>query len=78
MYGINEWFDKVKKAYGKLFKKSLSPIKKKPTTKKTNVKRTPRKKVNSIVNANELTDMQVWGCWCAIGFISAFIVMWII
>ena len=36
------------------------------------------KKVNSIVNANELTDMQVWGCWCAIGFISAFIVMWII
>jgi len=44
MYGINEWFDKVKKAYGKLFKKSLSPIKKKPTTKKTNVKRTPRKK----------------------------------
>ena len=40
---INKWINKVKKAYGKLFKKSLSPIKK-PTTRKTNVKRTPRKK----------------------------------
>jgi hypothetical protein len=28
MYGINEWFDKVKKAYGKLFKKALQPTKK--------------------------------------------------
>ncbi len=40
---INKWINKVKKAYGKLFKKSLSPIKK-PTTRKTNVKRTTRKK----------------------------------
>ena len=36
------------------------------------------KKVNSIVDANELTDMQVWGVMGLIGFISAFIVMWII
>ena len=36
------------------------------------------KKVNSIINTNDLTDMQVWGVMCAIGFISAFIVMWII
>jgi hypothetical protein len=36
------------------------------------------KKVNRIVDANELTDMQGWGCWCGIGFISACIVMWII
>ena len=43
MYGINKWLEKVKKAYGKLFKKSLSPVKK-TTTRKPNVKRTPRKK----------------------------------
>jgi len=36
------------------------------------------KKVNSIIETNDLTDMQVWGVMCAIGFISAFIVMWII
>ena len=36
------------------------------------------KKVNSIINTNDLTDMQVWGVMCAIGFISAFIIMWII
>jgi len=42
MYGINKWIEKVKKAYGKLFKKSLSPVKK-TTTRKTNVKKTPRK-----------------------------------
>ena len=36
------------------------------------------KRVNSIINTNDLTDMQVWGVMCAIGFISAFIVMWII
>lgn len=43
MYGINRWLEEVKKAYGKLFKKALAP--KKPTTKrKTNVKRTTRKK----------------------------------
>ena len=36
------------------------------------------KQVNSIIDANELTDMQVWGVMCGIGFISAFIVMWII
>ena len=40
---IKIWLDKVKKAYSKLFKKALAP--KKPTTKrKTNVKRTTRKK----------------------------------
>ena len=43
MTTINKWIEKVKKAYGKLFKKSLSPVKK-TTTRKTNVKRTPRKK----------------------------------
>ena len=36
------------------------------------------KQVNNIIDANELTDMQVWGVMCGIGFISAFIVMWII
>ena len=36
------------------------------------------KKVNSIINTNDLTDMLVWGVMCGIGFISAFIVMWII
>ena len=40
---INKWVEKVKKAYGKLFKKSLSPVKK-TTTRKPNVKRTTRKK----------------------------------
>ena len=43
MNKINNWIKKVKKAYGKLFKKSLSPVKK-TTTRKPNVKRTPRKK----------------------------------
>ena len=43
MYGINKWIKKVKNAYGKLFKKALSPVKK-TTTRKPNVKRTPRKK----------------------------------
>ena len=36
------------------------------------------KKINSIIETNDLTDMQVWGVMCGIGFISAFIVMWII
>jgi len=36
------------------------------------------KKINSIIETNDLTDMQVWGVWCGIGFISAFIIMWII
>ena len=36
------------------------------------------KKVNSIIEANELTDLQVWGYWCGIGAICALIVMWII
>ena len=40
---IKEWLDKVKKAYGKLFKKALAP-KKQTTKRKTNVKRTTRKK----------------------------------
>jgi len=39
---ITEWLDKVKKAYSKLFKKALTP--KKPIKRKTNVKRTTRKK----------------------------------
>ena len=42
MYGINKWLEKIKKAYGKLFKKALTP--KKQTKRKTNVKRTTRKK----------------------------------
>jgi hypothetical protein len=28
MYGINKWLEKVKKAYGRLFKKALQPTKK--------------------------------------------------
>ena len=36
------------------------------------------KKVNNLIETNELTDMQVWGVWGGIGFISAFIIMWII
>ena len=36
------------------------------------------KKVNSMINTNDLTDMQVWGVMGLIGFILAFIVMWII
>jgi len=36
------------------------------------------KKINSIIETNDLTDMQVWGVWCGIGFISAFIIMWIV
>ena len=36
------------------------------------------KKVNSIIETNDLTDMQVWGVMCGIGFISAIIIMWII
>ena len=43
MYGINKWLEKVKKAYAKLFKKTLAP-KKQTTTRKSNVKRTTRKK----------------------------------
>jgi len=77
MTTINKWIEKVKKAYGKLFKKALSPVKK-TTKRKTNVKRTLEKQVNSIIDANELTDMQVWGCWCGIGFVCALIVIWII
>jgi hypothetical protein len=45
MYGINKWLDKVKKAYIRLFKKTLNPTKKTTTTaRKPNVKRTTRKK----------------------------------
>ena len=40
---INKWLEKVKKAYSKLFKKALAP-KKQTTKRKTNVKRTTRKK----------------------------------
>jgi len=36
------------------------------------------KKINSMINTNDLTDMQVWGIMCCIGFISACIIMWII
>jgi len=36
------------------------------------------KKVNSMINTNELTDIQVGGVMCGIGVISAFIIMWII
>jgi hypothetical protein len=43
MTTINKWIEKIKKAYGKLFKKALSPVKK-TTKRKPNVKRTTRKK----------------------------------
>ena len=43
MYGINNWMKKVKKAYSKLFKQSLSPVKTTTTTRKPSVKRPPRK-----------------------------------
>ena len=36
------------------------------------------KKVNSMIETNDLTDMQVWGVMCGMGFISALIIMWII
>jgi len=36
------------------------------------------KKINSMINTNDLTYMQVWGIMCCIGFISACIIMWII
>ena len=36
------------------------------------------KRVNSIIETNDLTDMQVWGIWCGIGFVLALIIMWII
>lgn len=36
------------------------------------------KRVNSMIETNDLTDMQVWGVMCGIGFISAIIIMWII
>ena len=36
MYGINKWLDKVKKAYTKLFKKSLRPSKIKQPVRKSN------------------------------------------
>ena len=36
------------------------------------------KKVNSMIETNDLTDMLVWGVMCGIGFVSAFIIMWII
>jgi len=36
------------------------------------------KKINSIIETNDLTDMQVWGIWCGIGFICSYIIMWII
>ena len=42
------------------------------------IKELIEKKVNSIISTKDLTDMQVCGIWCGIGFISAFIVMWII
>ena len=35
-------------------------------------------KINSMIETNDLTDIQVWGVMCGIGFISAFIIMWII
>ena len=47
MYGINEWMEKVTKAYRKLFKKTLNPIKtKQPTKRKANAvaKKPTRKK----------------------------------
>ncbi len=36
------------------------------------------KKVNSIIDANELTDMQVWGCCFAIGVVTVLFLNWIV
>ncbi len=36
------------------------------------------KRVNSIVDTHDLTDLQVWGCCFGIGFICALIIIWII
>ncbi len=36
------------------------------------------KKVNSMINTNDLTDMQVWGVMCGIGVILTLIIIWII
>ena len=66
---IKKWLEAIKDF--------LAP-KKQTTKRKPNVKRTTRKKINSMINTNDLTDMQVWGVMGLIGFISAFIVMWII
>jgi hypothetical protein len=47
MYGINEWMDKAVKAYRKLFKKTLRPIKTKQPTRKSNaVAKKPTRKTS--------------------------------
>jgi len=51
---------------------------KKIRLRKKMIKELIEKKVNNIIETNDLTDMQVWGIWCGIGFVCAFIVMWII
>ena len=44
MYGINTWMDKVAKAYRKLFKKTLNPV-------KTKTKPTPKRVITRKSNA---------------------------
>ena len=66
---IKKWLEAIKDF--------LTP-KKQTTRGKQMLKELLEKKVNSMINTNDLTDMQVWGVMCGIGFISAFIVMWII
>jgi hypothetical protein len=47
MYGINEWMDKAAKAYRKLFKKTLRPIKTKQPVRKSNaVAKKPTRKTS--------------------------------
>jgi hypothetical protein len=36
------------------------------------------KRVNSIVDTNDLTDLQVWGCCFGCGVLTALLLIWII
>jgi hypothetical protein len=81
MYGINEWMDKAAKAYRKLFKKTLRPSKIKQPTRGNQMqwlKNQLEKQVNSIVDTNDLTDLQVWGCCFGCGVITTLILIWVV
>jgi hypothetical protein len=80
MYGINEWMDKAVKAYRKLFKKTLRPIKLNNQQRGNQMqwlKNQLEKQVNSIVDTNDLTDLQVWGCCFGSGVITTLILIWV-
>mgnify|MGYP003625834147 FL=1 len=36
------------------------------------------KRVNSIIDTNDLTDLQVWGCWFGCGALTALLLIWIV